>query len=144
MKYLVPCVLVLPLITSCVEQDPYYEQNYYAPSARVEVHQDDYPNRHYHNHHGYHRPAAPQGRTYHGHTDLNQNKIIIQSTPQAHVQVQQNVHVQQGNNDNEVKKRAAAKKLFTSRQMRGSDKHNGNKPQQSEQESGAQTTHGHN
>lgn len=97
MKYLVSCLLVLPLITSCVEQDQYYPQDYYNPAPRVEV-QRNAPT-HYH-HNGYSRPA-PQGRVYHGRTDLNRNRANPRGA-QGDVDVQQNVHGQGGTNHHNV------------------------------------------
>lgn len=108
MKYLVPCLLVLPLMTSCVQQEQYYPGGYYNPPPRVEV-QPGYPgNGHHHANNGA-SGSAPQARVYHGHTDINQNKVVVNpQVPQGQVPVQhnapaqQNVHGQGGNNDNVV------------------------------------------
>lgn len=108
MKYLVPCFLVLPLMTSCVEQEQYYPGGYYNPPPRVEV-QPGYPNNaHHHGNNGGYRPA-PQARVNHGHNNVNQNNVIVNpQVPQGHAPVQhnapgqQNVHGKGGNNNNVV------------------------------------------
>lgn len=151
MKYLCSCLVALPLIASCVEQNP-YEQNYYAPPARVEVHQDDYTNRHYHNNNGYHRPATPQGRIihghngHHGHSDLNQNKVIVNPPPsQVHVHGKQNIHGHGGNNGNVVRHPSVnGGSVVVPGKAHGHDNGN-NKSRQPEQSGDAPaTSHGHN
>ena len=149
MKYLVSCLLVLPFITSCVEQDPYYEQNYYgSPPPRVEV-QSDYSttNRHHHNSHGYHRPAAPQGRIYHGHADVNKNRVIVNSPPsQVQVEVQQNAHGHGRNNNNVVGHSPATGEAVVVPGKLHNQGNHGGKQQHSKQAHGdaRPATHGHN
>ncbi|HRD71076.1 MAG TPA: hypothetical protein PK657_13125 [Legionella sp.] len=86
MKYLVTCLMVLPVMTACtVIQEDYYQPDYYRPAPQVEVRRYHPPvhyhneNRRYHGHNEY-RPA-PQGGSYHGHSSVG-------SAPQ----VQGNVH----------------------------------------------------
>lgn len=96
MKYLVTCLLFLPLITSCdVVQEDYYEQGYYnPPPGRVEVNPNYNSHGHYHGHSGY-RPA--QGGTVHGHPEAGQGAILNPNMPQVHGNAQQNIH---GHNNN--------------------------------------------
>lgn len=94
MKYLVTCLLALPLMTACVEQDQYYEQNYYSPPPRVEVHPVA-PNRHYHGTTGSYREAH-QESVYHGHGEVSRNSVLVNPrAPRAHVE---NTHGHVGNN----------------------------------------------
>lgn len=142
MKYLVSCLLVLPLITSCVEQDQYYEQNYYNPAPRVEV-QRNYPN----HHNGYYRPA-PQERAYHGHADVNRNRVIVNPrVSQGDVQVQHNVHGQGGNHNN-VERHAptTGSAVVVQGKVHGHDGNVHGKPQQPvhAHDESQETTHGHN
>lgn len=75
MKYLVPLVFALPLLTSCeVVQGEYYEQGYYSPSPRVEV-VPNYGPRHYHDHARYR--SAPRGRVYHGHANTGAGAVVV-------------------------------------------------------------------
>ena len=135
MKYLVSCLLALPLITSCVEQDQYYERHYYSPAPRVEV-QRDYNNHHRHQNE-YYRPA-PQGRIYHGHDEVRHNV-------HRHDDVRHNVHGHDGNNDNiAVHPHASEAPHGAQEKVHG---HNGNgKPQQPihNNHEAQDSTHGHN
>lgn len=104
MRYLVSCILALPLLSSCtVIEEQYYDRGYYAPPPRVEVVPNN-PNRHYHEYHQqYHAQngyvSGPRGRVYHGHGDARGNAVIINPrTPQAQVEVQQNIHGHGSNN----------------------------------------------
>lgn len=76
MKYLVTCLLALPVLTACVEQDQYYERHYYAPAPRVEV-QREYANPNYHEHY---RQSQP-GTEFHGHADTH---VGVNPGSQAH------------------------------------------------------------
>ncbi|BCA94859.1 hypothetical protein TUM19329_12200 [Legionella antarctica] len=145
MKYLVSCLLVLPLITSCVEQDQYYERNYYNPAPRVEV-QRNSPN-HYH-HNEYFR-SVPQSSVYHGRADLNQNRIIVNPRiSQGDVVVQQN-----GPRQSRAKQNNAVRYPSTNRgsgvvqgKIHGHDNNVHSKPQQPvhAHEDTQETIHGHN
>jgi hypothetical protein len=145
MKYLVSCLLALPLITSCVEQGAYYEQNYYNPAPRVEV-QPNYPtSRHHHN--GY-RPA-PKGRAYHGHADVNRNRVIVNpGAPQREVEVHHDVHGQGGNNQNNVVRHPSITggAAVVQGKVHGHDNNVHGKPQQPvhAHDDTQETTHGHN
>ncbi len=145
MKYLVPCLLVLPLLTSCMENDP-YESNYYAPPPRVEIERHDL-NQHYHHNNGYYRPA-PQGRVYHGHTNVNGgSRVIVNShTPQGRVEVQQNTHGHGNANGNEVRPRPTGRAVVVPGAVRGQTNNvQGQTPQPAQsQDETQQTTHGHN
>ena len=66
MKRFIPCMLLLPLLSSCVPEGGYYEPGYYPPPPPppyVEIHRYE-EHRHYEHgpRHGY-RPA-PQARVY--------------------------------------------------------------------------------
>ncbi|WP_040535057.1 hypothetical protein [Legionella drancourtii] len=75
MKRVIPSLLLLPLLTSCVVQEGYYEPGYYPPPPPyVEIHRYD---EHRHEHHqtpGY-RPA-PQARVYQGQVNNHANAPI--------------------------------------------------------------------
>lgn len=74
MKRVIPCLLLLPLLTSCV-QEGYYEPGYYPPPPPppyVEVHRYD-AQRHAH------RPA-PRARVYQGHSN-NQGNVQVHGNP---------------------------------------------------------------
>ncbi|MDR3441773.1 MAG: hypothetical protein P4L65_02030 [Legionella sp.] len=94
MKRLLPCLLLVPLLTSCyVAQEGYYEPGYYHPAPRVEVHRYEQP----HNH-GYHRGyrPAPQARVEHGRGPHHGGQAVIVSPrqPQMHAPGRPNVHGQ--------------------------------------------------
>ncbi|CEG57497.1 hypothetical protein [Legionella fallonii] len=151
MKYLVSCLLALPLLTSCVEQDPYYEHNYYAPPPpRVEVERHDLE--HHHNN-GHYRPA-PQGRVYQGHNNVHGHgnvnggsRVIVNShNPQGQVQVQQNTHGHGGANNNAARPRPTGKPVVVPGAARGQTNNvqgQAQQPAQSQDET-QQATHGHN
>ncbi|MCL9685521.1 hypothetical protein [Legionella maioricensis] len=150
MKYLVSCLLVLPLITSCVEQDQYYESNYYNPAPRVEVERNN-PNYHHHNN-GYYRPA-PQGRAYHGHTDVNRNRVMVNPRASQGVgEVQHNIHGQGGTHHNNVAEHppttggAVVVQENVQGNVHGHDNNVHGKPQQPvhAHDDTPETTHGHN
>jgi hypothetical protein len=85
MKYLVSCFLLLPLITSCVEQDLNYDPNYNGgSSAHVEVHPVN-PTRHFHENNGQNSSRASDGRVYHEHSNGNQDRVRA-NQPAAQVQ----------------------------------------------------------
>ena len=86
MKYLVPCFLVLPLIASCVPDDPYYN-----PGPGVEVYPGR-PNQHYHHNHGYYRPAPPRGNYHEHQVPVQHAPVISQPAPRPSVNPQANVH----------------------------------------------------
>lgn len=100
MKYLLSCLIALPLVASCtVIQEEYYEPGYYAPPPGVEVeryapppvyYRDNQP--HYHGHTAY-RPA-PRGRVYHGHPNTGRGNPVVVNPRGAQTQVppQQNIH----------------------------------------------------
>lgn len=148
MKYLVPCLLVLPLLVSCVEQDPYTERNYYAPPPpRVEVERHDL-NQHHHHNNGYYRPA-PQARVYHGHNNVHGgSKVIVNPhAPQGQVQVQQhNTHGHGGANNNVAHTHPTGKPVVVPGAVRGQTNNaHGQTPQPAQpQDETQQTTHGHN
>ncbi|USQ14724.1 hypothetical protein J2N86_05315 [Legionella lytica] len=111
MKRLIPCMLLLPLLSSCVPEAGYYEPGYYAPPPPppyVEIHRYE-EHRHYdhgprHHRHGY-RPA-PQARVHqapanvhgngnahaHGSTRGGQAVVINPRQPQVRPQPQINAH----------------------------------------------------
>ncbi|WP_133137101.1 hypothetical protein [Legionella rowbothamii] len=77
MKRLIPCMLLLPLLSSCVPEGAYYEPGYYAapPPPYVEIHRYE-EHRHYdhgprHHRHGY-RPV-PQARVYQAPANVHGN-----------------------------------------------------------------------
>ena len=92
MKRIIPCLLLLPLLCSCVVQEGYYEPGYYPPPPppRVEVH------RYGHHPQGY-RPAPRahvERRGYannnvHGHGNNHGGRPVVTGNarqPQAHGQ----------------------------------------------------------
>lgn len=130
MKYLVSCLIALPLITSCVDQEQYSERNYYAPVPRVEVQRN--PNNNYHSNNGNYRPA-PQGRVDHGHGGNNSNIVRHPSTSGSAVIVQGNEHEHGHGHDNN--------------NAHGHDNNNAHgRPQNPTQSQGEvqETAHGHN
>jgi hypothetical protein len=93
MKLVVPSLLLLPLLTSCVVQEGYYAPGYYsAPSPPyVEIHRhDEY--RHAHRHHQ-DRRHVPQVRVYpgrgnpnvHGHDNRQPGQAVIVNPRQPQV-----------------------------------------------------------
>lgn len=76
MKRLIPCMLVLPLLSSCVEGG-YYEPGYYPPPPpppHVEVHrygEQHRPYDHRHHHQGYN--PAPRARVEHNSANPHRN-----------------------------------------------------------------------
>jgi hypothetical protein len=112
--------LLLPLLTSCVVQEGYYEPGYYPPpppSPYVEIHRYD---EHRHEHHrtpGY-RPA-PQARVYQGHVNNHGNvqvqgnnrpdgHAVVVNPHQPQTQVQPNAHGHGGANGPAVTPPAAS------------------------------------
>lgn len=101
MKYLVSCLLALPLLTSCtVIEEQYYDPGYYPPPPRVEVHPIQ-PRPQFNNYHGHDnngpRPA-PGRRVYQGHPNNGGHPVVVNPRPaQAHVP--KNAH---GHNSNNV------------------------------------------
>ncbi|MDR3503149.1 MAG: hypothetical protein P4L79_11285 [Legionella sp.] len=112
MKRLIPCMLFLPFLSSCVPDGTYYEPGYYPPPPppHVEIHRYE-EHRHYdhaprHHRHGY-RPA-PQARVYqapanvhgngnahtHGATGGGQAVVINPRQPQVRPQPQAQVRPQ--------------------------------------------------
>ncbi len=145
MKYLFPCLLVLPLLTSCVEQDPYYEGNYYAPPPRVEVERHDL-NQHYHHNNGHYR-LAPQGRIYHGHNHVNGGSRVIVNphASQGRVEVQQNTHGHGSVNGSEVRPRSTGRTVVVPGAVRGQTNNvQGQTQQLTQSQDETQQTHGHN
>lgn len=94
MKYLVSCILALPVLTACVEQQPYYQPDYPGPAPRVEIERND-PR--YHKHYN----SAPQQRVYHGHVNVNPDEgIVHHHSSQGGVEVQANSIHEHGSNNN--------------------------------------------
>lgn len=101
MKRLMPAFLLVPVLSSCVVQEGYYEPGYYPPPPPpvVEVHR--------HHHHGYRPAPAAQvrieqhgrvhGRHHHGASAVVVHPGRPQVQPQVHVhpQTQPQVHVHQ-------------------------------------------------
>lgn len=93
MKRFIPCLLLLPLLSSCVAQDTYYQPGYYPPPPSVEYHRHE--SARYgasrHQHQGYR--AAPQARVYegqrnqpgnaHGHVSGNGGQAVVVRPNQA-------------------------------------------------------------
>lgn len=81
MKYLVSSLIALPLITSCVVQQEYYEPGYYdaPPPPQVEVYRHG-------RHVRYYRPAE-QARVHHGHAPRGSAVIVTPRGPRAQVEV---------------------------------------------------------
>lgn len=103
MKYLVSCLIALPLLSSCTIVEEHYDPGYYPPPPpRVEVHPIQPPRQfnnyhgHYQNNNGY-RPA-PGRRVYQGHPN-NGAPVVVNPRPQVQGSVPQNVH---GHNSNNV------------------------------------------
>lgn len=109
MKRLIPCMLLLPLLSSCVSEGAYYEPGYYAPPPPpyVEIHRYE-EHRHYdhgsrHHRHGY-RPA-PQARVYqapvnvhgngnaHAHGARHGGQVVVINPRQPQVRSQPHVQV---------------------------------------------------
>ncbi|KTD65629.1 hypothetical protein [Legionella shakespearei] len=107
MKYLVSCLLAIPLLSSCtVVEEQYYDPGYYPPPPpRVEVHPIQ-PPRQFNNYHGHHqnnngyRPA-PGRRVYQGHPN-NGAPVVVNPRPQAHGNASPNVHGHPGTNTGNV------------------------------------------
>ncbi|HAU1638014.1 hypothetical protein [Legionella pneumophila] len=105
MKYLIPCALLFPLLSSCtVIQEDFYQPEYLGPAPRVEV-TPSYPQGHYHRHYNqrYHNNnryySAPRGKVYYEHAKTQGHAVVVTPpSPQARVEVQNNVHGHNANN----------------------------------------------
>lgn len=105
MKYLIPCVLFFPLLSSCtVVQEDIYPPEFWGPAPRVEVNRY-YPQGHNHRHYNqrYHSNnryyTAPKARVYHDHVETRGNAVAVSPPPlQARAEVQKNVHGHDTNN----------------------------------------------
>ncbi|HDO7894502.1 TPA: hypothetical protein P5J68_002486 [Legionella pneumophila] len=105
MKYLIPCVVLFPLLSSCtVIQEDFYQPEYLGPAPRVEV-TPSYPQGHYHRHYNqrYHSNnryySAPRGKVHYEHAKTQGHAAVVTPPPShARVEVQKNVHGHNANN----------------------------------------------
>ncbi|WP_298627141.1 hypothetical protein [uncultured Legionella sp.] len=90
MRYLVSCLLAMPLLGSCtVVEEHYYGREYYAPAPRVEV-QPHYAERHHHHVNAGYR-AVPNNRVYYS------GNTVVVNPRQAQAVMPNNVRKHSGN-----------------------------------------------
>lgn len=101
MKYLLSCLSLVPLLTSCVVQETYYEPGYYPPPPpppMVEIHRYEYREGHRH-HGGYRQVPAPRVQVHqrhmNGHPPVGRPPVVAHPHgPQPQVRVQPQVRPQ--------------------------------------------------